>query len=128
MPAFPYIFIQYRGGGESDEVAQSIIELIKQLSPTEALQIDNIEAVIKRAGADYVKHPITIRAAILDLRRQWTLIESQDYLHSTIDNPMFLGTDRLSFFIAPEDTSKETEVKPGPQIHLSRLIQGPALR
>jgi hypothetical protein len=128
LPAYPYIFVTYRGGADPDDLALQVQDLIRELGPLDALQVDNVESKIKKSGADYVGHPIIIRAAILDLRRRWVVIESFDYLHSDAENPEFLGSDRLTYFIAPEDTSQEVEAPDGPQVRLIKSPAGPRVR
>jgi len=128
LPAWVYLFIRYRGGAEPEELVGQIDDLIKSLGPLDALQVDEVERIVKQAGADYIEHPITLRAAILDLRRNWIVVESDNFLESDADDPEFLGTDRLTYFIPGTDTSREPAPPPGPQIRPERTLGGPIIR
>ncbi len=128
LPAWVYVFLRYQGGGEPPELADEIIDLIRSLGPLDALQIDEVEKIVKNSGATYIQHPIWLRAAILDMRRNWIVIESDDYLRSTAEDPEVLGTDRLTYFNPGDNTSRADVVPPGPQIRLERVLAGPLLR
>jgi len=128
LPAWVYVFMYYQGGGEPPDLADEIIEYIKTLGPLDALQVDNVEKFVKNSGATYIQHPIVLRAAILDMRRNWIVIESDNFLRSTAEDPEFLGTDRLTYFNPGDNTSRLTEIPPGPQVRLERVLVGPLLR
>lgn len=98
LPSYVLANIQYSGGSSASVVGPDIEDMVNTLSPQYPLEVSDVEALITRRGATYVKHPIELVSVTHDLDRNLVVQRSDDQLGGA-DVP-YNGTARTSTYFA----------------------------
>jgi hypothetical protein len=101
LPSFVYVKFVYSGGSSATIVGPEIEDFINALGPLDPLEISDLESLITRRGATYVKHPITLVSVTHDINRKLVVERSLDMLGG--DSVPYEGSARISNFFATLD-------------------------
>lgn len=99
LPSYVFLELVYRGGAEASEVGEEIAEHINGLGALTALEVSDIEAMLTRRGANYVRHPMILATVTHDLDRVLVVDRSYDSVGGTNAVP-YNGSGRTSAFFA----------------------------
>jgi hypothetical protein len=100
LPSYVFTSFEFSGGGLSaDEIGEAIEEAINRVGAEEPLKVSDLEAIITRKGATYVRHPITLVSITHDIDRNLIVDRSEDTLGG-YNIVSFNGTGRISAFFA----------------------------
>lgn len=99
LPAYVHTTLEYSGGLKEASVGAEIETYINQLGANDTLEVSDLEGMITRRGATYVKHPIELVSVTHGLDRRLVVDRSPDKLGGTSE-VSFDGTGRISSFIA----------------------------
>lgn len=101
LPSYVYATIVYQGGSSDTVVGPEVEDYINGLGPEDELQVSDLEALVTRRGAHYIRHPLELVAVTHDLDRNLVVERSEDLLGgSTVP---YNGSARTSSFFAKID-------------------------
>jgi hypothetical protein len=99
LPSYVFTNFTYSGGVSEIEVGKDLEDYINQMGAQAELEISDLEALIVKRGANYVKHPILLATVTHDLDRKLIVNRSDNKLGGMAAVP-FNGTGRISCFFA----------------------------
>ena len=80
LPHYVRMTIYYLGGSDSDVVRDDLIAHINSLGPDDRIEVSDIQNIIYRRGASYVRNPIDIIAVVHLPDRSVVVERSNDYV------------------------------------------------
>jgi len=97
LPSFVFTQLVYRDGVQPTEVGPEVEDFINNLGAEAVLEVSDLEALITRRGATFVRHPLEIVTVTHDIDRVLVVNRSDNQLGGTESVP-FNGTGRISAF------------------------------
>ena len=99
LPSYVFTNFTYSGGVSEVDVGKDMEDYINNLGAQAQLEISDLEALVTKRGATYVKHPLTLVTVTHDLDRALVVDRSEDKLGGLNTVP-FNGTGRIACFFA----------------------------
>lgn len=121
LPSYVYLDVVISGGNSTSKIAQDLISSIEGLSPTDALDVSQLEKILHQNSVVRYDHPVTALIVTHDLDRRLVGFRSVNKIDE--DEIAFNGTNRITFFIpGPDESGKssESDIPDGERIYLSR--------
>jgi hypothetical protein len=80
IPHFVRFDLTYSSGSKEDVVIDDLEQHIRDLFPTEALEVSDIEKIVMDRGADSIRNPLDLIAVVYGIDREVLATRSQDSL------------------------------------------------
>jgi hypothetical protein len=104
LPSFLFINMNYAGGPTEEEAGTDIEDFVNSLGAEDEINISDLEAILVRRGATFIRHPISLVTVTHDLGRKLVVNRSDNKLGGLNSVP-FNGTGRISAFFTKLDES-----------------------
>jgi hypothetical protein len=89
--------MSYAGGATVEEVGSDMEDYINSLGAEAEINISDLEGILVRRGATFIRHPISLISVTHDLGRKLVVDRSDNTLGGLNTTP-FNGTGRISAF------------------------------
>jgi hypothetical protein len=97
LPSFLLVNMSYAGGATVEEVGSDMEDYINSLGAEAEINISDLEGILVRRGATFIRHPISLISVTHDLGRKLVVDRSDNTLGGLNTTP-FNGTGRISAF------------------------------
>ena len=98
LPSYLLFSIYYQGGPSEGTAGSDLEDYVNSLGPEDELEVSDLEALLTRRGATYVRHPLELVSVTHDLDRDLVVERSEDKIGGT--TVPYNGTARISSFFA----------------------------
>jgi hypothetical protein len=97
LPSFLFTTLNYAGGVSEDEVGKDIEDFVNSQGAQAEIAVSDLEAILTRRGATFVRHPIELVTVTHDIDRK-LVVDRSDNVIGGLNTVPFNGTGRISAF------------------------------